>query len=176
MPTIGLGLPPGGVKRAAFVTTFGGVELKTEIMPEEWGGRRVHAPLVFVYGTLRKGGCNDINRLVPPPVLCGRSSVHGRLYDLGAYPGLLLASGPEEDGIAARGEVYAIEPALERQLDLIEGIQGRLDDEYFRRQVLVKVDGQPCGCLIYEINPEYVRDRPLINHGDWIKHVGVVAT
>lgn len=150
--------------------------MKTEIMPEEWGPRSVHAPHVFVYGTLRKGGSNDINRLVPPPVLCGRSSVPGHLYDLGAYPGLLLTRAPDEGGMAVWGEVYAIEPALERQLDLIEGIQGRLDDEYFRRQVSVNVEGQSCVCLIYEINPAHVRDRPLIEHGDWIKHVGVVAT
>lgn len=157
--------------------------MKTEIMPEEWGPRSVQAShglvcgtLVFVYGTLRKGGSNDINRLFPPPVLCGSSSVLGCLYDLGAYPGLLLTSGPDEGGVAVLGEVYAIDPALERQLDLIEGIQGRLDDEYFRRQVSVNVEGQSCVCLIYEINPACVPDRPLIEHGDWIRHVGVATT
>lgn len=175
MPANGWGLPPSGVKRAAFVTTFKGVGLKTEIMPEERVPRGVPASLVFVYGTLRKGGSNDINRLVPPPAFCGCSMVPGRLFDLGAYPGLLLANGPDEGGSAVSGEVYAIEPALERQLDLIEGIQGRPDDEYFRRQVSVNVEGQSCVCLVYEINPERVNGHPLIDHGDWIGHVGGVV-
>ena len=146
--------------------------MKTEIMPEEWVSQDLEPRLVFVYGTLRRGGINDINRLVPPPVFQGTASVWGHLFDLGAYPGLLLASSSEPGGGVVCGEVYAIDTALERQLDVIEEIQGRPDDEYFRRQVSVKVGGQSCGCLVYEINPRRVLGRSLIDHGDWIRHVG----
>ena len=45
---------------------------------------------VFVYGTLRRGGSNDITRLKPSPRYAGPSQVAGVLYHLGAYPGMLL--------------------------------------------------------------------------------------
>ena len=141
-------------------------------MPEEWGAQVLAPRLVFVYGTLRRGGLNDINRLAPPPIFRGIGRVLGDLFDLGAYPGLLLASPSDEEGRAVWGEVYAIDAALERQLDVIEEIQGRPDDEYFRRQVLVMVDGHSCACLVYEINPKRTEGRPLIDHGDWIRHAG----
>lgn len=146
--------------------------MKTEIMPEEWRAQVLAPRLVFVYGTLRRGGLNDINRLAPAPVFRGVGCVLGRLFDLGAYPGLRLASPSDEGGGAVWGEVYVIDAVLERQLDVIEEIQGRPDDEYFRRQVLVMVDGQSCVCLVYEINPTRVLGRALIDHGDWIRHVG----
>jgi gamma-glutamylcyclotransferase (GGCT)/AIG2-like uncharacterized protein YtfP len=43
--------------------------------------------LVFVYGTLRRGGRNDINRLRPPPQYVGMGEVQGRLYHFDSYPG-----------------------------------------------------------------------------------------
>lgn len=140
-------------------------------MPEERVSQDLEPRLVFVYGTLRRGGVNDINRLVPQPVFQGVASVGGRLFDLGAYPGLLLASPSDRGGPVVCGEVYAIDAALERQLDAIEEIQGRPDDEYFRRQVSVMVGEQSCTCLVYEINPKRVLDRSLIDHGNWIRHV-----
>jgi len=146
--------------------------LKTEIMPEERPSQDLEPRLVFVYGTLRRGGINDINRLAPPPVFQGTARVWGQLFDLGAYPGLVLLSPSDEGRSVVCGEVYAIDAALERQLDVIEEIQGRPDDEYFRRQVSVKVGEQSCVCLVYEINPKRVLGRSLIDHGDWIRHVG----
>jgi len=146
--------------------------LKTEIMPEERVPQDPDLRLVFVYGTLRRGGINDINRLAPRPVFQGSACVWGRLFDLGAYPGLLLASASDQGACVVWGEVYAIDAALEGQLDLIEEIQGRPDDEYFRRQVSVKLGEQSLVCLVYEINPVRLVGRPLIDHGDWIRHVG----
>eukprot|EP01041_Mallomonas_annulata_P027043 gene27043-48537_t len=63
---------------------------------------------VFVYGTLRLGGSNDITRLQPAPRFVGPAQVAGVLYHLAAYPGLLLGG---DQWVV--GEVYAIEPALE---------------------------------------------------------------
>ena len=55
---------------------------------------------VFVYGTLRRGGSNDITRLVPSPRWVGTAQVAGQMYNLGAYPGLVLHAGQEQ---GARG-------------------------------------------------------------------------
>jgi gamma-glutamylcyclotransferase (GGCT)/AIG2-like uncharacterized protein YtfP len=132
---------------------------KRRIMPE---------PLprhVFVYGTLRRGGRNDINRLAPPPEYVGMGEVRGVLYHLGWYPGLKLG---DKEAVTVVGEVYRITPALEAVLDAIEQIVPGADSEYFKREVAVAVDGRPVACLLYEINPARVQGRRVIGHGDWI--------
>ena len=119
---------------------------------------------VFVYGTLRRGDDNDINRLVPPPVLMGSATVNGQLFHLGRYPGMLLGGGTD-----VVGEVYAITPELERKLDEIEELYPQQTDEYFKRDISVRVDGRTLACIVYEINPAYVEDKPVIQSGDWVK-------
>ena len=120
---------------------------------------------VFVYGTLRRGGRNDINRLLPTPSYVGMGEVKGRLYRIDWYPGLTLGG---DEAVTVVGEVYAIEPALEAVLDEIEQIVPGESSEYFKREMAIEVAGRPLRCLVYEINPERVRGKQLIGHGDWI--------
>ena len=120
---------------------------------------------VFVYGTLRRGGRNDINRLVPAPEYLGMGEVRGVLYHLDWYPGLTLGG---EEAVTVVGEVYRITPALEDILDGIEQIVPGADSEYFKREIDVQVEGRPVPCLVYEVNPARVKDRQVIGHGDWI--------
>ncbi|WHZ12008.1 MAG: hypothetical protein OJF60_002448 [Burkholderiaceae bacterium] len=121
---------------------------------------------LFVYGTLRRGGSNDIARMRPAPQLLGVAAIAGRLYNLGAYPGLVLDSAAG----SVRGELYWIAPELERRLDRLEGVSAppRSDDEYFKRKVSVQQDGRAIDCLVYEINPQRVVAAPLIGGGDWL--------
>lgn len=119
---------------------------------------------VLVYGTLRRGQANDINRLLPAPRYVGQGVITGVMYHLGAYPGVVL--GP---GGTVTGEVYAIEPALERVLDEIEEIYPQQKDEYFKREVRVTAGDRQLDCLVYEINVEYVKGRPVIASGDWVQ-------
>lgn len=118
---------------------------------------------VFVYGTLRRGGSNDITRLQPAPRFIGMSKVQGTLYQLGAYPGLKLGGG----GWVV-GEVYEVEPALEAVLDIIEDLGPEPTDEYAKRSVLVAVNGVEVECLLYEINPAYVATAAVMAGGDWL--------
>jgi gamma-glutamylcyclotransferase (GGCT)/AIG2-like uncharacterized protein YtfP len=120
---------------------------------------------VFVYGTLRRGGRNDINRLLPTPEYVGMGEVRGTLYHIDWYPGLTLGG---EEAVTVVGEVYRIGPELEAVLDGIEQIEDSADSEYFKRIVPIAVDGVPVPCLLYEINPKHVRDKQVIGHGDWI--------
>ena len=120
---------------------------------------------VFVYGTLRRGGRNDINRLRPAPEYVGMGEVSGVLYHIDWYPGLTLGG---EEAVTVVGEVYRITPELEAVLDDIEQIVPGADSEYFKREVDIAVEGRPVSCLLYEINPARVRDRQVIGHGDWI--------
>lgn len=120
---------------------------------------------VFVYGTLRRGGRNDINRLAPAPEYVGMGEVRGILYHIDWYPGLTLGG---EEAVTVVGEVYRIAPELEAVLDRIEQIVEGADSEYFKREVDVAVEGRAVRCLLYEINPARVKGRQVIGHGDWI--------
>ena len=134
-------------------------------MPDEPSPPR-QARCVFVYGTLRAGGSNDIRRLHPAPQWVGAACVSGDLYHLGAYPGLVLRTG----GPPVVGEVYQIDPALEPVLDAIEGLSGpHATDEYVKREVPVPFHGAVLHCLVYEINHRYVANAACIVHGDWMK-------
>jgi gamma-glutamylcyclotransferase (GGCT)/AIG2-like uncharacterized protein YtfP len=126
---------------------------------------------VFVYGTLRRGEANDINRLSPAPRWVGQGVITGVMYHLGAYPGVVL--GP---GGAVVGEVYAVEPALERVLDEIEEVFPQRRDEYFKREVRVTVGDQQLDCLVYEINVEYIKGQPLIASGAWVQERAKAAS
>lgn len=125
------------------------------------------APIhVFVYGTLRRGGSNDINRLSPAPQWIDRAEVAGTMYDFGPYPGVVLGG----DG-RVLGEVYAIAPELLPVLDEIEEVYPQRSDEYLRRELGVRAGGQERRCVVYEINARYVHAKPVIASGDWLAHV-----
>ena len=121
---------------------------------------------VFVYGTLRRGGRNDINRLQPAPAYVAMGEVQGVLYHFDWYPGLTLGG---TQAVTVVGEVYRIEPALEAILDGIEEVTEGADSEYFKREVPVMTPDGPITCLVYEINPQRVRGRQALAHGDWIR-------
>jgi gamma-glutamylcyclotransferase (GGCT)/AIG2-like uncharacterized protein YtfP len=133
------------------------------IMPEAQPRPRLRH--VFVYGTLRRGGRNDISRLEPRPRYVGMGEVKGRLYHIDWYPGLTLGG---EEAVTVIGEVYEIGAELEALLDGIEQIVPGPDSEYFKRELVIEVEGRALQCLVYEINPDRVRGRQLIGHGDWI--------
>lgn len=122
-------------------------------------------PHVFVYGTLRRLGRNDIARYRPAPVLVGEASIAGTLYDLGAYPGIVLGGAGR-----VKGEIYRIEAAVEAALDLLEEVAEDDSGEYIKREVRIALDAQWLDCLVYEIHPSRFAGHPVIGDGDWIAH------
>jgi gamma-glutamylcyclotransferase (GGCT)/AIG2-like uncharacterized protein YtfP len=119
---------------------------------------------VFVYGTLRKGESNDITLLAPEPQFIGNATVCGTLFNLGRYPGIIL--GGTEPVV---GEVWGISRALELKLDEIEMLYPTATDEYRKRDLPVLCNGSLIDCIVYEINPSYTVNKPVIAHGDWVK-------
>lgn len=117
---------------------------------------------VFVYGTLRRGQSNDINRMLPAPLYLGRARLNGVMYHLGSYPGVVLG-GPRW----VQGEVYEVTSALEQALDVLEGVLPSPTGEYFKREVPVSWAGQSARCLVYEINPAFLNGCREIPSGDW---------
>jgi len=118
---------------------------------------------VFVYGTLRSGGSNDITRFSPAPERVGDGEIAGTLFDLGAYPGAVLGGRGR-----IKGEVYRITPALEVQLDVLEEVRPDGSGEYIRRDVVVEVGGRTICCLVYEIHPARIVRGLVIASGDWM--------
>ncbi|CAN7333800.1 gamma-glutamylcyclotransferase [Variovorax paradoxus] len=120
---------------------------------------------VFVYGTLRRGGRNDIARYRPVPVHVADASIAATLYDLGAYPGAVLGGQRR-----VFGEIYRVAPQVEAELDRLEGVADDGSGEYIRRHLIVAAGAQRFECLVYEIHPSRIEGRAVIDSGDWMAH------
>jgi gamma-glutamylcyclotransferase (GGCT)/AIG2-like uncharacterized protein YtfP len=117
--------------------------------------------LVFVYGTLRQGGIRAMPGLFPAAKFIGTAKIVGSLYDLGAYPGLVL----DESSAPVTGEVYEIDEEILRELDEIEA-----SSNYRREQIEASLDNQKLPCWVYGPEPESYSLDTLITSGDWIEY------
>jgi gamma-glutamylcyclotransferase (GGCT)/AIG2-like uncharacterized protein YtfP len=126
---------------------------------------------VFVYGTLRADEINDIRRAaersgVAAPRWLGKAVVRGRLYDFGAYPGLVPDAGAER----VHGDVYAIDDALLPVLDHIEEVYPGRPGLFARDVLSVELGGKVRGCVFYPVDARSVAGRVQIACGDWVMH------
>lgn len=117
--------------------------------------------LVFVYGTLRRGGAGAMSARFPGSKFVADAEVSGALYDLGAHPGLLLG----ESDSPVVGEVYEVDDELLRELDDFEA-----SSHYRRRRVEISLGADARACWVYEPSPEFYSLRTLITSGDWIEY------
>lgn len=102
---------------------------------------------VFVYGTLRTGEANDINRLTPRPRLVGFGAVEGELFDFGRHPGIVLRGG----AAPVLGEIYACAPELIPVLDDVELNYPERPGLYRQAWREIACAGRPVRCLLYEL-------------------------
>lgn len=125
--------------------------------------------LLFVYGTLRKGGSNDIGRIAPQARFVSIATMRGRMFDLGDYPTVL----PDQAGGDIIGELYDVSTRDWIVLDALEEIvtPARPDGEYLRAAgMATDPQGREHACQVYVANPDAVRlDRP-VTGGDWIAY------
>ena len=119
--------------------------------------------LVFVYGTLRRGDAHSRSIRFPNAQFISDAKVSGSLYDLGAYPGLLL----NESNSFVVGEVYEVDDEILNKLDDYEA-----SSHYWRKQVETSVGTRKLMCWIYvpESDPESYSKHALITSGDWIEY------
>ncbi len=121
--------------------------------------------LVFVYGTLRRGGSNHFRMAGAEWIAPG--TVRGRLYRIDWYPGLVLDDAGEE----IHGEVYSVGPELLSALDVFEGLSaGEIEGSEYRRveTTVMPRNSQPLTTWIWEwlgITHESQR----LTDGDWLK-------
>lgn len=143
-------------------------------------------PYLFVYGTLLSAVDHPARRpLLQGATLLGAAWLHGRLYDLGAYPGLV----PDPAAEPVRGELYHIhDAAVWPELDRYEGFgtdaaapdepRDQVRDMYLPLALPVHAaDGTPGGSLIAVV---YVYNWPLgaatrIASGDYLAYRGIKA-
>ncbi|QDT56128.1 Gamma-L-glutamyl-butirosin B gamma-glutamyl cyclotransferase [Caulifigura coniformis] len=85
-------------------------------------------PLVFVYGTLKRGDCR--HRFMAGSRFLGIATTAPgfRLYNLGEYPALV----EDNSGGQIEGEVYEVSPAILEVLDEVEGVA---DSLYVRKRL-----------------------------------------
>jgi uncharacterized protein (DUF1330 family)/gamma-glutamylcyclotransferase (GGCT)/AIG2-like uncharacterized protein YtfP len=119
--------------------------------------------LVFVYGTLRRGGAGAMSIRFPDSKFITEAKLSGSLYDLGAYPGLLL----DESNSLVTGEVYEVDDETLNKLDDFEA-----SSNYRRKQVEILLGNQRRACCVYEPDPAFYSLRTLITSGDWIEYAG----
>jgi|ERR1700683_2055034 gamma-glutamylcyclotransferase (GGCT)/AIG2-like uncharacterized protein YtfP len=125
---------------------------------------------LFSYGTLQPdiapkeiaGAVRNLRRI-------GRGRVHGRLYDLGEYPGAILSS----TGPVILGQVFELpdDPEILSQLDEYEGFdpahpEGSL---FVRRKYPVTLrGGKKIKCWVYSYN-RHPGSAPGLATGDFAK-------
>lgn len=118
-------------------------------------------PLVFVYGSLRRGGAGAMTNRFPDSKFIAGAVVSGSLYDLGPYPGLVL----DESDSHVVGEVYEVDDELLNRLDAFEA-----SSHYLRKQVEISLGDQRKMCWVYEPDPAFYSLQRLITSGDWMEY------
>lgn len=122
---------------------------------------------VFVYGTLRRGGSNDIALRHPEARYVASAEIPATLYDLGAYPGAVLQGSTGDVNCMVRGEIYRITEQIEHALDILEEVAEDGSGEYLKRWVDVGAGSSVYSCLVYEISSSRIGGKAVIASGDW---------
>ncbi len=121
--------------------------------------------IVFVYGTLRRGGSNHFR--MAGAEFISNCTVSGRLYRIDWYPGLVL----DDAGDEIHGEAYAVDSELLAALDVFEGVPaGEIEGSEYRRTItaIMQRDSRPLTAWVWEwlgITDESRR----LTDGDWLK-------
>jgi gamma-glutamylcyclotransferase (GGCT)/AIG2-like uncharacterized protein YtfP len=90
--------------------------------------------LLFVYGTLLRRSPHPMAKLLAEQArFVGQAKVHGRLYDLGRFPGMTAATNPDD---WVYGDVYDLDgrETLLAELDAYEELESPRPS-YFDRQL-----------------------------------------
>jgi gamma-glutamylcyclotransferase (GGCT)/AIG2-like uncharacterized protein YtfP len=101
--------------------------------------------LIFVYGTLKRGGRNHHYLAGQQFLGEARTGPGFTLYSLGDYPGMVRAPA---DPAGVTGEVWAVDAAGRQKLDELEG----LDEGLYERAPVVLLPpfaGQPVETYLY---------------------------
>ncbi len=123
------------------------------------------AQLVFLYGTLRRGGSNHFRMAGANFISAG--TITGRMYRIDWYPGLVL----DDSGDEISGEVYSVQPELLVALDVFEGLSvGEIQGSEYRRvqTTVMQKNSETLTAWVWEWLG-MVSENQRILAGDWLK-------
>lgn len=127
------------------------------------------ASLVFVYGTLKRGGYNHhllgASRQVSPEATLG----YARMHDIDAFPAVERVASPGETDYV-EGEVYEVTDEVRARLDRLEGHPRMYRREMLQVQLWVAGEDAPhdVDCWVYIGSPALIaRSRGTIEPGCW---------
>lgn len=128
--------------------------------------KRTLPSVVAVYGSLRR---NDYaNGIMEGATFVGQDALKGALFDLGAYPGLLMGDNKKGDVVV---DLYKL-PEGEKGKELISRLDAyeayspeSPDSSLYLRKVAVTINGET-PVWAYEYNRE-PPEESLVKSGDW---------
>ena len=91
-------------------------------------------PVVFVYGTLKRGDCRHVHLSGATALGPAVTAAGYRLFHLGDYPGLI----EDPSGGAIEGELYEVST---QQLLHLDDVEGTADTCYARRPIQLEPPG-----------------------------------
>ena len=147
--------------------------MRRSVQEEAWTnmGGPAATDLLFVYGTLRKGGLNiNAARLSRESRYIGEGYVRGLLHKIGDYPALI----PDATAgwvIGDLVQLYQLHFTLD-WLDAYEECSAEFPEpwEYERRVTTVETATGPALAWAYHYNWPTAK-RPLISSGDWMTEI-----
>jgi gamma-glutamylcyclotransferase (GGCT)/AIG2-like uncharacterized protein YtfP len=117
---------------------------------------------VLVYGSLKKGFGNH-DAFLSTATLLGTTKIPGKMYSLGAYPGVRL----DEPG-EIHCEVYSVDSKTLQRLDQLEGFRTVGGSNFYDRiPVRFTMEGESQVGDVYEINKHYINDKKPVPSGNW---------
>lgn len=118
-------------------------------------------PLLFVYGSLRKGQQNH-HRLKDAKFIGNATIKHWVLYSLGSYPAIKWKQGSK-----LIGEVYEVEHESFERINLMEK-----NANYAQVVELADIEGLDIAYTVYVyVYKGKVEEKNLVASGDWVKFV-----
>lgn len=122
---------------------------------------------LFVYGSLREGAKHEMHGVLREHgTPAGRARVHGRLYVVDGYPGLVL----DPNAGLVVGELWtSVADEAWPVLDFYEGCSAEdpQPHEFVRRETSLDADGTPVRAWVYEFARD-VSTLELVLSGDWL--------
>lgn len=121
-------------------------------------------PEIFVYGTLKRGFCRH-HALGADAEFLGFGTVWGRLFDQGAYPGLVLDPQGDASAGLVQGEIWRLSD-LQSTLPELDRVEGRIAADnpqnlFSRMLVDASINGSTLRCLVYVLGPRTAPGTPL---------------
>lgn len=126
---------------------------------------------IFIYGTLKREFHNDVFASIEKDIeFVGESTIHGKMYDIGDYPGAI----PDAKS-KIKGEVFKLKKPRKviHLLDEYEGYYpGKLThSEYLRRKERINLEGKKnVTAWIYWYN-DSLENKHLIRHQDYVNYL-----